>query len=138
MTVTVSYQRITGLMFLAAVASAAVTETFFQKTKTVEVQKDVIHNNVVTVTHTVKLPSGEIDSTTTTTDHTSRVETDNKSAPALSPNWLVSGFVATDSISALANPAYGVQVNRRILGPIFIGASLSTKHDVGISLGMEF
>lgn len=123
---------------LSAVVSAAVTQRFFPQTKTVEVEKDVTHTDVQTVTHTVTRPNGEIDSTITIVDHTQKVDTSSKTvvlAP-VPPNWLVSA-TATTGLKSI-EPVYGVNVNRRILGPLFIGGLADTKGNVGVSLGMEF
>lgn len=127
------------LCLISAALAAAITEQFFPKTRTVEVQHDVIHNDIQTIVKTVKLPSGEIDSTTTIVDHTKRVDTDTRTAisATIPPNWFVAvnaNVIKTDFVT----PAYGVQVNRRILGPIFVGAQLNTRGEYGLSLGMEF
>lgn len=126
-----------AIMCLAsAVVSAACTQYFFPQIKTVEVQKEVIRNDIQTVTHTVKEPDGTTDITTTTTDHSQVTLTDTKKEFNIVPNWHVSAFA--DANIKLESPEYGLNVQRRILGPIFIGASLSNKGNVGASLGMEF
>lgn len=134
-------KQVAVLLLVTATVSAALTRFYFPQVqvKTVEVEKDVIHNNIQTVVVTKKLPSGEVDSTTTIVDHTNKVDTDNKTSEIakIPPNWLI---VANASVTGIdfVNPAYGVQVNRRIFGPIFINASANTKGEVGLGLGMEF
>lgn len=136
-----SLKQVAVLLLVTATVSAALTRFYFPQVqvKTVEVEKDVIHNNIQTVVVTKKLPSGEVDSTTTIVDHTNKVDTDNKTSEIskIPPNWLIVGTASVTGIN-FANPAYGVQVNRRILGPIFINASANTKGEVGLGLGMEF
>lgn len=129
------------LVLITAVTSAALTHFYFPQVqiKTVEVERDVVHNDIQTVVVTKKLPTGEIDSTTTIVDHSNKVETDSKTTQVASipPNWLVVGTASVTGIN-FANPAYGVQVNRRILGPIFVNATVNTKGELGLGLGMEF
>lgn len=124
---------------IVAVAAAAVTRYYFPQiqTKTVEVIKEVVKTDVKTVIHTVTSPDGTTDTTTTIVDHTTRTETENKtSIQAKEINWQVSGSVQSNF--RLDPPAYGVQVQRRVLGPFFVGALLNTKGDVGLSLGVSF
>jgi hypothetical protein len=129
------------LCVISAVFSVGLSRYLFPQVqiKTVEVEKQVIHNNIQTITVTKTLPSGEIDSTTTVVDHTQKIETDSKTSTTavIPPNWLIVGTAQVTGID-LVNPAYGVQVNRRILGPMFINASANTKGVVGLGLGMEF
>lgn len=136
---TLKTEVVTGcIILLTGFGLGVITVIHFStpKTITVETQHDVIHNNIVTVTHTIKENDGTVDVTTTTTDHSQKIETDSKTAVQIQPNWLVSGTYGID-IHTL-QPAYGLQVNRRILGPVFIGALLNTRGDVGLSLGFEF
>lgn len=134
-----AYKNVAILCFITAIVSAAVTQFYFPKiqTKVVETTKEVIKNDVQTVTRTVTLPGGGTESTTTTVDHTQRINSENKTAITIAPkDWLVSGSYST-SIHTL-EPIYGLQVNRRILGPTYIGALLNTKGEVGLSIGLEF
>jgi hypothetical protein len=107
------------------------------QTKTVEVAKEVVHNDVRTIIKTVKLPSGETQTTTETIDHTQRTDTSSKTAQQTSqPNWLAGVSIATDFQHL--QPLYGITVDRRLLGPLFVGATLNTAHEVGINLKLEF
>jgi len=123
---------------LCTFASAAATRYYFPsiQTKTVVTEKEVIHNDIQTVTKVVKMPSGETDTITTVIDHTQKTETNTQLSIQLNPkNWIVSGTVQTDYHFL---PYYGAQVQRRILGPILVGALLNTRGEVGLSLGFEF
>lgn len=134
-----AYKNVALLCLIAAIVSAAVTQFYFPKiqTKVVETTKEVIKNDVQTVTRTVTLPGGGTESTTTTVDHTQRINSENKTGITIAPkDWLVTGSYST-SIHTL-EPIYGLQVNRRILGPSYIGALLNTKGEVGLSIGLEF
>lgn len=136
---TMNAKTVMILCVVTAALSAAVTEQYFPKTKTVEVQRDVIQNDIQTVIKTVRLPTGEVDSTTTIVDHTKRIDIDTKTTTTASipPNWLVSATADVPHFD-LTKPAYGAQVSRRVLGPVFLGFQLNTRGEAGLSLGMEF
>lgn len=122
---------------LSAVIAGVLTK-IYSTPKTVEVTRDVTHTEIQVVTHTVKLPSGEVDTTTTTNQDIKQVDTDNKSVPSpiIPKNWLVSGTYGTDIHTLM--PAYGVDVKRRILGLLFIGGNADSSGRIGLTLGMEF
>jgi phosphoribosylformimino-5-aminoimidazole carboxamide ribonucleotide (ProFAR) isomerase len=131
------------------------TET---KIQTVEVEKRVVEKQTETKTvtvnhcveHTVKRPDGTVetvnshdtvttiaadthlDATTsgskTSTEDTSRVEVTSR------PDWMISGTAALSGTGV----SYGVDVHRRVLGPIFAGAFVETSKRAGLSLGVEF
>lgn len=124
---------------ISAIISGAVVNYYFPKitTKTVETTKEVVRTDIQTVVHTVTLPNGAVDSTTTIVDHTQKVDTSKNIAVVnATKDWLVSGSYST-SIHTL-EPIYGLQVNRRILGPAYVGALLNNKGEVGLSIGLEF
>lgn len=129
------------LCALSAVLAAAMTKYYFPtvQTKTVEVEKEVVHNDIQTVVHTVKLSSGEVDTTTTTTDHTQRIETDSKTAMIMKSSTInVSGLVANDFSKGLLVPVYGISVSKEFLGPITVGAFGLTSGTIGLSVGINF
>ncbi len=132
-------KNIAILCISTAIASSVVTRYYFPKvnTKTVETTKEVIKTDIKTVTRTITAPDGTTDTTTVTEDHSIKRDSSNKTALTnKQPNWMVSGAVLTDFTRQ--PPYYGIQVQRRILGPFYIGALLTTKQDVGLSLGFEF
>lgn len=131
-----TYTQIALACLVSGALAATGTYYFIPQIKTVEVTRDVVHTDIQTVTHTMTLPNGNIDTTTTTIDHTKRLEVDSKTTTQSIPkNWLVSGSYATDRT---LEPIYGLQVQRRVLGNLFIGASGNTKGVIGLSIGMEF
>jgi hypothetical protein len=107
------------------------------KTKEVEVEKQVIVKDIITVTKVVTKPDGTTESTTTTTDKTKENKSATNTKTVAAPNWHASIAVNTDNI-ALNNLVYTVQVERRVLGDLFIGANVSTDKTVGLSLGASF
>lgn len=98
------------------------------------VTQNTVQDHIVTVIKTVKEPAGTVTTTETVTDTTvhtnSAVDTKTKA-----PLWHVSLGAAT-GISFV--PEYHAQVERRLAGPLFVGASASTNGTLGISMGIEF
>lgn len=65
---------------------------------------------------------------------------DSKSETIVSntkPQWKASGLLGVADYS-LSNRVYGLEVERRILGPIFLGAWGMNNKQLGVSLGLEF
>lgn len=127
------------LMAVSAAISAAATKFYFPniQSKTVEIEKEVIKNNVVTVVRTVERPDGTKETTSETTDRTVKKDTSTKEAITIArKDWLVSASVGTKFTRL--EPIYGVLAQRRILGPIYVGASVTTDKTVGVSVGLEF
>jgi len=143
MTIQLKYAGVACM--IVAIMSAGITRYYFPQvttqTKTVEVQKSVIQDNIKTIVQTIKLPNGEVDTTSTTIDNTVHTETDTKTSQQiqLAPqkNWFVGAGAIVTGVN-FANPSYGVYVNRRIMGPFYLGASATTKGEFGVSVGMEF
>lgn len=52
------------------------------------------------------------------------------------PNWRVGGLVGVDLSGP--SPAYGGQVERRIIGPVYVGAWGLSSGQAGLSVGVEF
>lgn len=99
------------------------------QTKTETVIRDRI------VTHTVvKRADGTVESDTTKTEDKQERQNQVVVAPA-KPDWHIS---AGSELDRTLVPSYRAQVDRRILGPIFIGGSISTRGAIGVNLGFEF
>lgn len=105
-------------------------------TKEVEVEKQVTVKDVVTVTKFITRPDGTTESTTTTTDKSKENKQATNTKVTLAPDWHVSVAANTNNI-ALDDLRYTLQVERRIIGSLFVGANLSTDNTVGLSLGWE-
>jgi hypothetical protein len=109
--------------------------------KTVEVVK----RNTVVETHEVKKPDGTIVTDTKITDHDviSNQSNENKEVKETisneKPQWKLRGMAGLSLESV--TPIYGVGIERRIIGPVFVGAwglSNSNEKIAGISIGIEF
>lgn len=129
------------LCLASALLSAALTRTYFSSVKIqiVETTKEVVSTDVQTVVHTVTLPGGAVDTTTTTIDHTQRVETAAKQVTQVkTPVINVSALVSVNFNGNLLSPVYGVSVSKEMIGPITVGAFGLTSGVVGASLGLNF
>lgn len=103
-------------------------------TETQVVTKDVIHNQILTVTKFVKQKDGTEVGTTTTTDTSTSTGT-SVSKDIKAPNYHVSvgANIAFDAV-----PSYSVQVEKRVFGPVFVGVRGETRGAVGAMIGLEF
>jgi hypothetical protein len=128
-------------LLVAAILVAAMTRYFFPllQTKIVEVEKEVIHENIVTVTHTVTTPAGIIDTTTTTTDRSIKSIIDNKTIVMVhKPTINISALIGKDFHKSGFEPLYGVSVSKEFIGPVTIGAFGLTSSVVGVTIGLNF
>lgn len=129
-----------GLLVVVAILSAVVTKYYFPRieTQTVETTKEIVKTDIVTVTKIIENKDGSKETTTTTTDHTSKNETSSssKTVAATNKDWMVS--VSGDIKTTTRDQYYELQVQRRILGPFYLGAKASTNQTVGVSVGFEF
>ena len=109
--------------------------------KEVEVKKD----NIVTQQHEVIKPDGtkvidtstvdkSIDSTSTDTSTVSSSTTKVGTTP---PKWHVS-LAANRANPLLSETYYNLNVEKRLLGPFFIGVTASTHKEAGLMIGFEF
>lgn len=129
--------KIKYVLVLAVVSmavGAAVTRTYLPrevvKTETVEVTKE----KIITVTHTEKKPDGTEVTDSTKTETRNTTESSNSTvtkAPELA-QWMVSGGYG------VVEQTYSAGVQRRIAGPIWVGAEANTNKEVYIKLAVEF
>lgn len=100
-------------------------------------QVEVIKKDIKVVERIVTRPDGTTEKETVTEDKTlSQKETlDQSLVVNKKPNWKASGLAGLDISES---QFYGVQVERRILGPFFVGAMVTTNKTIGLSIGMEF
>lgn len=127
------------LVILVAVASAGLTRYYFPQVefKNTETVKEVVRNDIRTIVKEVVRPDGTKEIITETTDKTvKKEESKNETIIAAKPQWMF-------DIGARTNLSdrdiyYDLQVQRRVLGPFFLGAKLSTDKSIGVSIGMEY
>lgn len=103
-------------------------------TQTQTIVKNVMQDHIITVTKTIVQPNGTKEIDTTITDNS--IHTDNSNITIIkAPNWHV-GLGASTEIDL--SPVYSLQIEKRIAGPLFIGARAETKGTIGITIGIEF
>jgi hypothetical protein len=101
-------------------------------TETTTVTKEVVKNNVITVTHEVVKPDGTKVVDTTTTDKS----TDSKKATVVetkAPKQLYTVHVGIDS-----NRQYFGGVSKQVLGPLSVGLQASQNGTLGVMVGFSF
>lgn len=105
-------------------------------------EKEVIKHDTVTVEKEIKHPDGTIEKETRTEDKTveskksDTKEKESKVVVSEKPQWKA-GALAGYDLNQL-KPVYGGEVERRILGPIFVGVWANTQSTVGAKLSIEF
>ncbi len=127
------------LLIVTAIASASLTRYLWPKvqTQTVEVTKEVVKTDIRTIVRIVEHPDGTKESTTETVDHSIANSSNSKSATVYAQkDWLVGLTIGSEF--AKLEPIYGLQVNKRILGPFFGSVSATTNKQINLGLGMEF
>lgn len=109
------------------------------ETKIKEVE--VIKHDIKTVTHTVTKPDGSTDTTIVQVDKSTE-DKSKESQTTISnakPNWLISATAGkSEGRDLLTNPTYGLVVQKRFMGPIYLGAYGNNNKEFGLALGMEF
>ena len=132
---------IAGLALLAAGFLGGRYLTPPKEITKVEVQeKEVIKKDIVTVTKEVTRPDGSKEVVTTTTD--TSVEKKDKQLESIiskpvEKQWFITAGASKD-LSAFEKTIYQASVNRRILGPLYLGIQANTNQEIGINVGMEF
>lgn len=124
---------------LAAVLGAAASKYFWPTVayKEVEVEKLVTKTDIRTITRTVERPDGTKETTIESTDKSVAKQDSKKSVEIRTEtNWIL-GVTATAKLDDL-RPSYGVQVQRRIIGPVFVGLSATDKAYFGLVVSLEF
>lgn len=128
------------LLIIVAVASAGITRFYFPaiEFKNTETTKEVIRNDVRTIIKEVTRPDGTKETVTETTDKSVKKESStSETIIAAKPQWMF-GVGARIKPSDSQVVMYDLELQRRILGPFFLGGKLSTDKSVGVSVSMEF
>lgn len=129
-----------ALVVLALGLGIYVGKSQYSKTETVEVEKEVIKRDVVTVVKEVVRPDGTKETETTTIDK-SKEKKDTLTSVAtgtIKPDWHISISASAASVAEISSPAYGFQIERRILGPFSAGLRIQTDKQIGLVVGYEF
>lgn len=127
---------ITGLVCL--VIGVAAGSALFPKVKekTVETEVERVVKDVQTVIKVVTRPDGTKEEVTTIIDK-SKQSTDKTSTKIIAKNdWHISASGSrtfTDS-----SMTYSLQVERRVIGDVFLGATVNTEKQVGLTVGIDW
>lgn len=101
-------------------------------------QVEVVKKDIKIVEKLITRPDGTTEKETITEDKTKTEKETLESSLTINkkPDWKVSGLSGLDLSSK--SQFYGVQVDRRIIGPVFVGVTATTNKTIGLSVGMEF
>ena len=124
------------LLIVFAAGFLSAKRTVKPQIVTVEKQVVVQHDNIITHTVTVKAPNGQITTDTTTTDKSVTDTHTQETTKTADKQWLVAGFAGYDFKNK--NEVYGGEVQKKLVGPVAIGAWAMTNGSIGISIGVEF
>lgn len=114
--------------------------------KEVEVVKQVTTENkniVVTQVETVNKDGTKTIKTVTEDKSTTKVQENrttesDKITSSQKPQWKVSGLAGVKIDDLKSRLVYGAAVERRILGPVFVGVWGNTERMAGVTVGLEF
>jgi hypothetical protein len=127
---------ITGLVCLVIGVLAGSALFPKVKEKTVETEVERVVKDVQTVIKVVTRPDGTKEEVTTIIDK-SKQSTDKTSTKIIAKNdWHISASGSrtfTDS-----SMTYTLQVERRIIGDVFLGASVDSEKQVGLVVGIDW
>lgn len=96
------------------------------------VEKEVVRKDVITRIVEVERPDGTKGKVTVITDKSTEKSSKSVDVTVAPKQWLVGAYYKVN------NPAYGLAVNRRIIGPVFLNVSADTGLNLTVGLGMEF
>lgn len=127
------------LVVAVAAVSAGLTRYYFPQVqyKDVEVVKEVVRTDIHTVTKTIERPDGTKETIIDSTDKTVKHETSSKEVTIAAKNQWMFDVGARTKLTDMVI-VYDLEVQRRIIGPFFLGAKVGTDSSVGLSVGMEF
>lgn len=129
-----SVKLIVGLV-LAALAIGVLLGYRLMPAKTVEIEKEVVKNNVVT-----KIVERKDGSKETTITDTSTIKKDSTISTAVLPPKKTLTLSATATSTTDLKPIYGILVQKVVLAPlnISVGLGLNTDKQALLTVGMEF
>lgn len=125
---------------VVAALSIGATKYFWPTvdTKLTIQEKEVIKKDIQTVIKEVVKPDGTKETITTIIDHSK--ESSSKTLEQIvnkKNDWYVAAG-AEAKVTELQALSYKIEVNRRILGDVFLGATANTRGVVGLQVGFQF
>lgn len=134
-----NWKQIAIYTVVVATISAAVTRYYWPQIQTqIKIEeKEVIKKDVRTIIRERTNPDGSTEKETEIIDKSKeKITKEYESITVKKKDWFIAGG-ASININDV-KPVYNVQVNRRIIGPFYLGASVNTRKDVGVQIGFEF
>lgn len=122
------------------VQPAKVVTKVEEKVKTVLVEttkKKKIKVRIVKPDGTIEERETEEDITVVEKEKVKEVEKE-KLVESQKTQWKASLFAGSRSGESLVTPMYGVIVEKRFMGPVFLGGWATDQKDFGVSVGLEF
>lgn len=120
------------------------------QTQTVVKEVETVKHDTVTTTKEIKEPNGAIETDTTVVDKdvdSTQIQSNTKTSETITnvkPQWFatVGMGMGSGSLTDGFTPIYNASVNRRILGPIYLGVwgneQSFSKVQGGVQIGLEF
>lgn len=120
---------------IALITGALGAKFFFPtiKEKIVEKEVEVIKKDVVTEIREVIKKDGTKEIVTVVTDRSQEKKETNKTVAIAKSEWHVSAAAI-----GLKDSYYQLQVERRVLGELHVGALATTEGKIGLTIGMSF
>lgn len=101
-------------------------------------EREVVKKDVQTVIKEVVRPDGTKETVTTIVDHSKESSKKTLEQVVMKKNdWFIAAG-AEAKLNNLNEPSYKIEVNRRILGDIFVGATANTQGTLGLQIGFTF
>lgn len=115
-----------------------VTKMYFPKIQEVNIEKEVIRTDIKVVTRIIERADGTKETVIETVDKTVKKEDKKTTIDKTLPIKMNKVSVIAKYDFSEKKENYGLLVERRLIGPVFVGAYGDTKRNVGLALGVEF
>lgn len=136
----VKAQVVIGLALLALGAYIGrATVVPAEQTSIEQTDKEQIKKDIKTVTKETRNKDGSVVIETVVVDKSKEKKstvTVFEQTKLEKTDWFLQ--VTADSVRLVESPVYGLSVNRRVLGPLYLGISAKTDRTVGASVGIEW
>ncbi len=132
-------KQITIYSIFLIVGTAALTRYLWPSIQTqIKIEeKEVVRNDVRTIIKERTKSDGTKETETEIIDRTIKEKDKHYTAiTTKKKDWFIAGGASINPNDV--RPVYNLQVNRRIIGPFYLGASVNTRKDVGLQIGAEF
>ena len=110
-------------------------------TKEVEVVKTVVQKDTKTIIKKVKSPDGTVTTEIVKEDKSNINQNTSKNKETIVNNekqWKATLFTSYEAIVRPSEASYAASIERRIVGPVFVGVWGSTQGNGGVSVSVEF